>query len=87
MIVNRRNFLASSLVALAPSTHAAADESALDLVRAGMRLDGMDIIDAHCHFRKCPPGLVWPRNEEMLMADLLNLKCIRLNQLVLELIF
>ena len=47
----------------------AAPANILEQVKAGRRLEGVDIVDAHAHFKKSPAGLIWPRNVEMLLAD------------------
>ncbi|HZU27149.1 MAG TPA: amidohydrolase family protein [Bryobacteraceae bacterium] len=69
-MTTRRQFLAGSLAAVtAQSRVAAAPRTILEQFRAGERLEGVDIVDAHGHFIQRPDDLFWPRNVELLMSD------------------
>ena len=69
-MITRRSFLSYPAVPLISRAGAeAAPGSILDQVRAGKRVKGADIVDAHAHFKKSLAGLIWPRNVEMLLAD------------------
>jgi uncharacterized protein len=72
-MMTRRQFFASSVSALAlPSfVHARSPEKTLlEQVRAGERLQGVDVIDTHAHFEEISSGLIWPLSVEMLVADM-----------------
>ena len=69
-MISRRKFVSYPALALASQTGgAAAPPGILEQVRSGARLEGVDIVDCHTHFQKSRPGLFWPRDVEMLMAD------------------